>query len=145
MIICDVGPLWGHLSTHRGPKRPFLGPTRSLEGPGGPRRAPGGLIWSQLPQAGPTGWAAFIPCALASYQTSSALLGPRKGPVLAQNSPLEGPGRPWLAWGSDLVPTAASWSNWVELMVTTNFDLVLDLFSAAKCPKRPLFGPKCPF
>ena len=39
----------------------------------------------------------------------------------------------------------ASWSNWVELMVTTNFDLVLDLFSAAKCPKRPLFGPKCPF
>ena len=91
MIICDVGPLWGHLSTHRGPKRPFLGPTRSLEGPGGPRRATGGLIWSQLPQAGPTGWVTPISCALAPYQTSSALLGPPKGPNFGQKGPFGSP------------------------------------------------------
>ena len=45
----------------------------------------------------------------------------------------------------DLVPTVAGWSNWVGLMVATHFDLIMGLFIAAKGPKRPLFGPKCPF
>ena len=28
-------------------------------------------------------------------------------------------------WGPDLIPTAANWSDWVGIMVTTNFGLVL--------------------
>ena len=37
-------------------------------------------------------------------------------------------------WGPDLIPTAANWSDWVGVMVTTKFGLVLG----------PLLGPKGP-
>ena len=117
MIICDVGPLWGHLSTHRGPKRPFLGPTRSSEGPGGPRRAPGGLIYSQLPQAGPNGWVTPISCALVPLTWYWAFfLRPSapNGPFLAQNARFRfyrGPRQP--KWGpikpNDPHPPAICW------------------------------------
>ena len=76
----------------------------------------------------------------------TALLGPPKGPILAQKGPFGGPGGPWAAPGEpDSVPSAALWSNWFGLIVTTYFDLVLGPFVAAKGPKRPLFGQKAPF
>ena len=39
-------PLWVHLSTHRGPKRPLWGPWRSSEGPKGPDSVPTVTGWS---------------------------------------------------------------------------------------------------
>ena len=72
-------PLWGHFSTHRGSKRPFWRPWWSLEGLGGPRKAPRGLIWFQMPLVGPSGWVTSISCALAPWGTSTALLGSPKG------------------------------------------------------------------
>ena len=64
-----------------------------------------------------------------------------------------GPERPF--WGSprvfegprgpDLVPTVASWSDWVGVMVTTHFGLVLGLLWAPRGPKRARFGPKMHF
>ena len=45
----------------------------------------------------------------------------------------------------DLVPIAIDWSNWVGVMVTTHFGLVLGLFLAPRGPKRSRFGPKCLF
>ena len=50
----------------------------------------------------------------------------------------EGPG------GTDLVPTAPDWPVWVEIMVTTHFDVIAGLFWAPGGPKRSPFGPKCP-
>ena len=47
--------------------------------------------------------------------------------------------------GPDLVPIAADWSDWVGVMVTTHFGLVLGLFLAPRGLKRARFGPKCPF
>ena len=47
--------------------------------------------------------------------------------------------------GPDLVPTAANWSDWVGVMVTSHFGLVLGLLWAPRVPKRARFGPKCPF
>ena len=44
----------------------------------------------------------------------------------------------------DLVPIAADWPDWVGVMVTTHFGLVLGLFLAPRGPKRARFGPKCP-
>ena len=46
--------------------------------------------------------------------------------------------------GPDLVPTAADWSDWVRIMVTTHFGLVSGLFWAPSGPKRAHLGPKCP-
>ena len=46
--------------------------------------------------------------------------------------------------GPDLVPTAANWSDWVGVMVTRHFDLVLGLFRAPRAPKRALLAPKGP-
>ena len=52
-------------------------------------------------------------------------------------------------WGPDLIPTAANWSDWVGIMVTTNFGLVLGPLLAPEGPKEgpfwhkmTLFGPK---
>ena len=45
----------------------------------------------------------------------------------------------------DLVPIAADWSDWVGVMVTTHFGLVLGLFLAPRGPKRARFGSKCLF
>ena len=47
--------------------------------------------------------------------------------------------------GPDLVPIAADWSEWVGVMVTTHFGLVLGLFLAPRGPKRARYGPKCLF
>ena len=46
---------------------------------------------------------------------------------------------------TDLVPTAADWSDWAGTMVSTHFGLVSGLFWATRDPKRARFGPKCPF
>ena len=83
-------------------------------------------------------------------------LGPLLGPLLHSRAPKRarfGPERPF--WGSprvlegprgpDLVPTAPNWSDWVGVMVTTHFGLVLGLLWAPRGPKRARFGPKCPF
>ena len=52
-------------------------------------------------------------------------------------------------WGPDLIPTAANWSDWVGIMVTTNFGLVLGPLLDPEGPKEgpfwhkmTLFGPK---
>ena len=47
--------------------------------------------------------------------------------------------------GPELVPIAAKWFDWVGVIVTTHFDLVLGLFLAPRGPKRARFGPKCLF
>ena len=83
-------------------------------------------------------------------------LGPLLGPLLHSRAPKRarfGPERPF--WGSprvlegprgpDLVPTAPNWSDWVGVMVTTHFGLVLGLLWAPRGSKRARFGPKCPF
>ena len=83
-------------------------------------------------------------------------LGPLLGPLLHSRAPKRarfGPERPF--WGSprvlegprgpDLVPTAANWSDWVGVMVTKHFGLVLGLFWVPRDTKRTRFGPKCPF
>ena len=44
--------------------------------------------------------------------------------------------------GPVLVPIAANWSDWVGVMVTTHFGLVLGLFWVPRGPKRARFGPK---
>ena len=75
-IMC-LGPLRDLYGTPRAPKRARFGP---FGGPGGPWAAPGGLIWAQVPLVGPTGWAASISCARAPLETTTALLGPPKGP-----------------------------------------------------------------
>ena len=43
-------------------------------------------------------------------------------------------------WGPDLIPTAANWSDWVGIMVTTNFGLVLGPLLDPEGPKE---GPSC--
>ena len=94
-IMC-LGPLRDLYGTPRAPKRARFGP---FGGPGGPWAAPGGLIWAQVPLVGPTGWAASISCARAPYETTTALLGPPTGPVLAQKGPFGSPGGPSAALG----------------------------------------------
>merc|ERR1712082_433785 len=54
---------------------------------------------------GPTGWAASISCARAPYETSTALLGPPKGPTLAHKAPFGGPG------GSRAAPGGLIWAQ----------------------------------
>ena len=44
--------------------------------------------------------------------------------------------------GPDLVPIAAGWSDWVGVMVTTHFGLVLGLFLATRGPIKDPFWPK---
>ena len=91
------------LGPHTKPLRHSWGPQK---GPFWPKKAllgalgsPGGLIWAQVPLVGPTGWAASISCARAPYETTTALLGPPKGSVLALIGPFEGPGGPGAAPG----------------------------------------------
>merc|ERR1711917_210570 len=90
-IKCS-GPLRDHYGTPGAPKRAVLAQKGPFGSPGGPWAAPGGLIWAQVPLVGPTGWAAFISCARAPYEIATALLGPPKGPVLAQKGPFGSPG-----------------------------------------------------
>ena len=44
--------------------------------------------------------------------------------------------------GLDLVPIAADWSDWVGVMVTTHFGLVLGLFLDHQGPIKDPFWPK---
>merc|ERR1711989_100527 len=84
------------------PKGPVLAQKGPFGSPGGPWAAAGGLIWAQVPLVGPTGWAAFISCARAPYEITTALLGPPKRPPLAGKVPFGSPGWPWAALG-DLI------------------------------------------
>merc|ERR1711989_42612 len=78
-IMCS-GPFRDHYGTPGAPKRAVLAQIGPFGGPGDPWAAPGGLIWAQVPLVGSTGWAASISCAPTPYETSTALLGPPKGP-----------------------------------------------------------------
>merc|ERR1712198_471281 len=110
-----------------GPPRPPKGPIRAKTDPfGGPRSAvvvsygaraydmdaahpvgPTSGTWAKIrppgaakgPQKGLSGWAASISCARAPYETTTALLGPPKGPIRAQKGPFRSPGGPWAAPG----------------------------------------------
>ena len=68
--------------------------------------------------------------------------GAQKGPfglkqTLTRRTASERPKGPYL------VPTAANWSEWVGIMVTTHFGLILGLFWAPK--KDPFWPRKDPF
>ena len=107
------------------PKGPVLASIGPFGGPGGPRRAPWGQIWSRLPPIGPFGLDSCSPHTLTWYRAPSGHPGALKEPVLAPNAPRrssEGSERP------DSVPNAPDWSAWVGLMPTTHFDLVLGPF-----------------
>ena len=82
-------------------------------------------------------------------------LGPLNGPLLHSRAPKRacfGPKcpfwGPWRSWkgpqGPHLVPNAANWSDWIGVMFTTHFGLVLDLLWAPRAPKRARFGPERP-
>ena len=78
--------------------------------------------------------------------TTFGALGVLKGVKRGQN----GPERPF--WGSprvlegprgpDLVQTAANWSDWVGVMVTTHFAPVLGLPWAPRGPQKGPFWPR---
>ena len=105
---------------------------------------------------GPTGFQKHFHTVCLGGTHPYHALGPLNGPLLHSRAPKTarfGPERPfWGSWrssegprGPDLVPTAANWSDWVGVMVTTHFGLVLGLFWVPRGPKRTRFGPKCPF
>jgi len=116
-IMCS-GPFRDHYGTPGAPKRAVLAQIGPFGGPGGPWAAPGGLIWAQVPLVGPTGWAASISNARAPYETTTALLGPPKGPVLAQKGPFGSPGGPWAAlggliWAQLPLVGPTGWATWL--------------------------------
>merc|ERR1712082_506577 len=98
-ISCARAPYETSTALLGPPKGPTLAHKAPFGGPGGSRAAPGGLIWAQVPLVGPTGWAASISCARTPYETTTALLGPPKGSVLALIGPFGGPGGPGAAPG----------------------------------------------
>ena len=90
-------PCWTTLRHSWGPQKGPFWPRKALLG------APDsswGQNWSRLPLVSPAGWAVSISCAWTPEETSMALLGPPKGPVLAQKGPFEGSGRPQTVPGS---------------------------------------------
>ena len=116
-IMCS-GPFRDHYGTPGAPKRAVLAQIGPFGGPGGPWAAPGGLILAQVPLVGPTGWAGSISCAWAPYETTKALLGPPKGPILAQKVPFGGPGGPWAAlggliWAQLPLVGPTGWATWL--------------------------------
>ena len=132
-----LGPLTDLYGTPGAPKRAHFGPEWPFWGPGGPRRAPGGQIWSRLPPIGPSG---LDSCSLTWYRAPSGPPGALKGPVLAQ-TPLLETLRFWEGLeGSDLVPDAPDCLAWIQLMVTTHFDLVSGPFRPLGTKSGPL-GP----
>ena len=66
-------------------KETVLARNAPFGGPGGPRRAPGGQIWSQLPPIGPPGLDTWSPHTLTWYRASPGPPGALKGPHLARN------------------------------------------------------------
>ena len=85
-----------------------------------------------------------------AYHMLICHVGPPYGTPGAPKRAHIGPERPfWGLWTSsdspgepDSVPSAALWSNWFGLIVTTYFDLVLGPFVAAKGPKGPFLAKK---
>ena len=67
----------------KGPVLAIKGPFRDL---GGPQRAPGDQIWSQLPAIGLPGLDSWSPLTLTWYWVPSGPPGAQKGPILAQMS-----------------------------------------------------------
>ena len=70
------------------------------------------------------------------------LSGPQKGPVLAPKGPL---GAPEGLGGPDLVPTAADWSDWVGIMVTTLWSCIEPLLGPQGHQKSPVLALNDPF
>ena len=141
-IMCS-GPLWDLYGTpgapkraHFGPERPFWWPRRSSVGPGGPDLVPTAADWSDRDVIIVTthfGLVLGLFCA-----PKRARFGP-KCPFWRPRRSSEGPR------GPDLVPTAANWSAWVRLIVTTHLGLMLGLIVAAKglnLAEKGHFGPK---
>ena len=104
---------------------------------------------------GPTGFQKHFHTVCLGGTHPYHALGPLNGPLLHSRAPKKarfGPKSPfWGSWrssegpqGPDLVPTAANWSDWVGVMVTTHFGLVLGLFWVPRDTKRARFGPKMP-
>ena len=117
----------------------FWAPFGLLGGPG--TAETGRLAPKTLPHSVP-GWYASISCAWAPYETSTALLGPPKGPILAQKGPFGGPGQPR---GPDLGPSATGWSNWVGRIHIMCSGPIRDHYGTPGAPKRVRFGPDRPF
>merc|ERR1711989_30595 len=93
----------GCLGARNGQKAKIVGfwaPFGLLGGPG--TAETGRLAPKTLPHS-VRGWYASISCAWALYETSTALLGPPKGPILAQKGPFGGPG------GSRAAPGGLIW------------------------------------
>ena len=81
-------------------------------------------------------------CIYAMWDHPIASLGPPKRPVLAQKGPFGGPGHPV---GSELVPTATGWSNWVGCIHIMCLGLIRDLCGTPGAPKGPALAPNGPF
>merc|ERR1712077_25613 len=132
-----MGPYHGGLFGARNGQKAkiviFWAPFGLLGGPG--TAETGRLAPKTLPHSVP-GWYASISCAWAPYGTPRAPKRARFGPERPFWGPRRSLGSP--GW-PNLGPSAALWSNWFGLIVTTYFDLVLGPFVAAKGPKRPLF------
>ena len=87
-IMCS-GPFRDHYGTPGAPKRAVLAQIGPFGGPGGPRWAPGGHIWSQLSLIGLSVLDSWSSHTLTRYRAPSGPPGAPKGPVLAQTPLLE--------------------------------------------------------
>ena len=150
-VVCQlifIGPLilfvflfystFGHTAFLGAPKGPVLAQKGPFGGPRGLRATPGGLICVKLPLAGPTGWAASIPCARSPQETTKALLGPVFGPESHFWWPWRFSGSPG---GPDLGPSATGWSNWVGRIQIMCSGPLRDLYNTPGAHKRAHFGP----
>ena len=129
---------FGHTAFLGVPKGPVLTQKGPFGGPRGLRATPGGLICVKLPLAGPTGWAASIPCARSPQETTKALLGPVFGPESHFWWPWRFSGSPG---GPDLGPSATGWSNWVGRIQIMCSHPLRDLYNTPGAHKRAHFGP----
>ena len=135
-------PFWGskqpkcEIFHFLGPFWPPLSPRDSQDGPNGIKNTSTQCTWVgciHIMQLGPL---------MDLYGTPGApkglILAP-KGPCGVPRGPRRAPG------GPDLVPTAPNWFIWVELMVTTHFDLVSGPFWAPRALKGPVLAQNAPF
>ena len=132
---------WTPRRSFRHPWGPQNGPKHHPNGPRGTWRARRVQIWSQLPPIGLTGLESWLPDTLTWYLAFLGPQGPQKGQIWPKMPLLGVPDRPLRL---DLVPTATDWSDWVGIMVTTHFGLVLGLFWAPRNPKRASICTKLP-
>ena len=90
------------------------------------------------------GFNSWSPHTLTWYRAPSGPPGALKGPVLAQ-TPLLETLRFWEGLeGSDLVPDAPDCLAWIQLMVTTHFDLVSGPFGPVGTKSGPLEPSEVP-